>query len=108
MRYLSLKLRMRLRELQRLVAQIFNLLYRRFAIGTGAVIAMRVGGYSRRGRLQTCGTADCKSALPPEIVFRKYKVAPRLGTPTVRRRLLERLRVTCSRFSNNLDTALQV
>jgi hypothetical protein len=42
------------------------------------------------------------------LVFRKYKVAPRLGTATVRRRLLEGLGVTCSRFSNNLDTATQV
>jgi hypothetical protein len=50
----------------------------------------------------------CRAVLYRGIVFRKYKVAPRLGTATVRRRLLEGLRVTCSRFSNNLDTATQV
>src|SRR6185503_10982 len=44
------------------VAQIFNLLYRRFAIGGPSPCRTRLDSWSAR-RLKTCDTADCKSAL---------------------------------------------
>ena len=46
------------------VTQIFNLLYRRFAIGWTFGMG-RWLGFGARSRIQFCHTADCKSALPP-------------------------------------------
>ena len=37
------------------------------------------------------------------MVFRKYRVAPRLGTESVRRRLLRRLRVTDALLSGTVE-----
>jgi hypothetical protein len=38
-----------------------------------------------------------------KIVFQKYRVARRLGTESVRRRLLGRLRVTAAMLSGKLE-----
>jgi hypothetical protein len=43
----------------------------------------------------------------PKIIFRKYKVAPRLGGHAVRRSLLLRLRVTSRAISGTLDPSTE-